>query len=100
MAWQEVARVGEIKEGTSKVVSVNGEDVAVFNVNGEYRAIASTCPHKGGPLGEGMLDGNVVTCPWHHWKFDVCTGVSPVAKTVSVPCYKVLVQDGKIMVEA
>ena len=100
MALHEVARVGEIKEGMSKVVSVNGEDVAVFNVAGQYHATCSTCPHKGGPLGEGMLDGNVVTCPWHQWKFDVTTGVSAVVKTVSVPHYKVVVQDGKILVEA
>src|SRR3989338_995296 len=100
MAWQEVARVDEIREGAAKVVSVNGEDVAVFLVDGQYHAIANTCPHKGGPLGDGVLDGCVVTCPWHGWKFDVTTGVSAVVKSVSVPKYNVKVEGDKVWVEA
>ena len=100
MALHEVAKVGEIREGAAKVVTVDGNEVAVFNVGGQYHAISNACAHKGGPLGEGVLDGNVVTCPLHGWKFDVTTGVSAVVKTVKVPNYKVVVEGDKIMVEA
>jgi nitrite reductase/ring-hydroxylating ferredoxin subunit len=49
-------------------------EVAVFNVGGEFYAIDNSCPHRGGPLGEGELEDCIVTCPWHEFRFDVRTG--------------------------
>jgi nitrite reductase/ring-hydroxylating ferredoxin subunit len=49
-------------------------EVAVFNVDGKFYVLKNECPHAGGPLGEGFLDGPVVTCPWHGWQFDVTSG--------------------------
>ncbi len=94
-----VGSVDEIKEGCAKVVSVNGEDVAVFKHEGRFYAIQHTCPHKGGPLGEGSLDGSVVTCPWHGWKFDIKTGVSPVFPTAKIKTYKVNVKGDEVSIE-
>ncbi len=99
MAWQEVANEGEIREGGAKVVSVNGNEVAVFRVEGRYHAISNTCPHRGGPLGEGLLMDTIVTCPIHNWKFDVTTGCSPAVKSMAVPKYNVKAENGKIWVE-
>ena len=48
--------------------------LAVFNVEGTYYALDGICPHQGGPLGKGQLNGCVVTCPWHGWQFNVTTG--------------------------
>ncbi len=93
-----VAGKSEISPGNGKVVEVNGEEIALFNVDGEFYAIGNTCPHKGGPLGEGMLDGNVVACPWHGWKFNVKSGVSPVMPTAKVPCHKVKVEGNDVFV--
>ena len=72
----------EIPEGKSKSFSISdekglGEDIAVFNINGKYHAISNTCVHKGGPLSQGNLKEDVVTCPWHGWKYNVRTGKSP-----------------------
>jgi nitrite reductase/ring-hydroxylating ferredoxin subunit/multimeric flavodoxin WrbA len=72
----------EILEGKSKSFSISDErglrgDIAVFNINGKYHAISDTCVHKGGPLSQGILKGDVVTCPWHGWKYNVRTGKSP-----------------------
>ena len=53
------------------------EDIAVFNINGKYNAISDTCAHKGGPLSQGILKEDVVTCPWHGWKYNIRTGKSP-----------------------
>ncbi len=69
-----VAAVGEIPAGRGKAVVVGGREIAVFNVAGSYYAVEGTCPHQGGPLAEGWLEGPLVTCPWHAWCFDVRTG--------------------------
>ena len=74
MAFVRAAAASEIPVGTIKEVSVGGTAVAVANVGGEFHAINNTCLHRGGPLGEGMLEGRIVTCPWHGWQFDVTTG--------------------------
>ena len=72
-----IAERAEVREGTGKVVVSGGRVLALFNVGGSYFAVDNTCPHRGGPLGEGQLAGTVVTCPWHGWQFDVCSGSSP-----------------------
>ena len=59
------AKVSEITPGNGKTVEINGTPVAIFNVNGKFHAIHDTCVHAGGPLGDGFLEDNVVTCPWH-----------------------------------
>ena len=60
-----VAQKGDIPPGKCVSVEVNGQRVALFNVDGAYYAIGDTCTHRGGPLSEGDLDVKVVTCPWH-----------------------------------
>ncbi|HEY3130408.1 MAG TPA: sigma 54-interacting transcriptional regulator [Acidobacteriota bacterium] len=80
--WIRVAETAKIAPGTSKVVKLLGESVALFNVDGEFHAISNTCPHQGGPLAEGALEGDVVTCPWHHWKYSLKTGCPVVTPTV------------------
>ena len=93
-----VAMVSELKPGENKVVNVNGEEIALFNVNGEFFATGNTCPHRGGPLGEGYLEGDVVTCPWHGWRFNVKTGVSLVMPTAKVQSYNVKVENNEVFV--
>ena len=57
-----------------KLVEAGGHRIAVFNVGGNYYAIENTCPHRGGPLAEGMMVGEEVICPWHGSRFNVKTG--------------------------
>ena len=80
MALEKAAKLSEIPAGSIKEVQVGGQAMALANVGGTFYAINNTCLHRGGPLGEGQLDGKVVTCPWHGWQFDVTTG-----KTVQNP---------------
>ena len=94
-----VADVGEVPPGTSKVVVVAGHIVALFNVGGRYYAIDNTCAHRGGPLGEGDLDGAVVACPWHGWRWDVTSGANANNPAVTVACFAVTVEQGEIFVE-
>ena len=77
---------------------VEGKQVAVFNVGGQFHAMDGGCPHRGGPLGEGYLEDKVVTCPWHGWRFDVTTGVSPVNPAATVPCFPVKVEGTDLLV--
>jgi len=60
-----------LKPGESQVLKCSGEEVAVFNVDGAYFACSNRCPHAGGPLSEGFIDGTTVTCPWHGWAFEL-----------------------------
>ena len=69
-----VAEVTELGPGEGKTVEVEGVSLALFNVDGTYFAIANTCTHVGGPLGEGALIGKEVTCPLHGAQFDVSCG--------------------------
>ena len=70
-----VARVDEIPVGRGKTVEVGDLTLAVFNAGGgTYHATSPSCPHEGGPLGEGVLDGNLIVCPWHGFDFDARTG--------------------------
>ncbi len=95
-----VARLSDIPPGTCRHVDAGGRAVAVFNVDGTIYALGGTCTHRGGPLGEGELDGTVVTCPWHGAQFNVTTGqvVGPPAGQ-SVPAYTVIVEGEDIKVD-
>ena len=93
-----VAGTAEVAPGNGIVVEVNGQSIAVFNVEGTYYAIDNTCAHRGGPLGEGELEGDVVTCPWHAWQFNVKTGISVNNPAACVKSYQVTVDGSDIKV--
>lgn len=93
------ALTSEVPQNESKIVELHGQTIAIFNINGEFYAIDNTCTHRGGPLGEGFLDGTIVTCPWHGWKFDVTTGTSPVNPRASVKAFPCKVEGQDILVE-
>lgn len=69
-----IANTREIEEGKCKKVIVEGQEIAVFNINGEFYAIENTCSHSGGSLCDGILNGKEITCPLHAWNFDVTSG--------------------------
>ena len=95
-----VAQTKDIAAGTGILVELEGERIALFNENGTFYAIGDICTHAGGPLSEGDLDGDTVTCPWHLAQFNVKTGevVSPPA-TDPVPSYRVKVEGEDILIE-
>ena len=98
--FQTVARVGEIPAGEGRSFPVNGRMVAVFHIDGQYRAIADACPHMGASLASGYVDDGAVTCPWHAWRFCVQDGLwldNPKSK-IRTDCYSVRVVDDEIQV--
>jgi len=92
------AGVSEIPEGTGRSLELAGRRVALFNVGGSFHAIEGTCPHRGGPLGEGFLKGRVVTCPWHFWQFDVVTGAAPDLPEACLRSFPVKVSGEDVLV--
>ncbi len=79
--YVKVAVTDDIPPNQGKLVEVQGKKIALFNLEGRYYAIDNTCTHRGGPLSEGELEGDEVTCPWHGAKFKVTSGevLSPPA---------------------
>ncbi|MFQ5960212.1 MAG: Rieske (2Fe-2S) protein [Candidatus Methylomirabilales bacterium] len=95
-----VAEAKDIAAGTGILVELDGDRIALFNMNGTFYAIGDTCTHAGGPLSDGDLDGDVVTCPWHGAQFDVKTGevVGPPAPEL-VTGYRVKVEGSDVFIE-
>lgn len=99
-AFVKVATTSELAPGQAKRVEVQGKAIALFNLGGSYHAIDDTCTHRGGPLSEGQLQGEVVTCPWHGAKFKVTSGevLGPPARA-GVSSYAIRVNGSDIEVE-
>jgi nitrite reductase/ring-hydroxylating ferredoxin subunit len=94
-----VARREDIPEGTGITVEAEGTPIALFNAGGRFFAIHNTCLHRGGPLGEGELDGTIVTCPWHGWQYDVTSGTNLDDPGRKVSCFPVKIESDDILIE-
>ena len=94
-----VADAQEIGDGKAKIVRVEGLTLAVFRVKDEFFALENSCLHRGGPLGEGELEGYTVTCPWHGWTYDVRTGSFEVIPPLRVRTYPVRREGESVVVE-
>ena len=97
--WVSVANEDVVREGEGTVVKVLDRTLALFRVEGRCYAIANACPHRGGPLGEGVLEGFVVTCPWHGWAWDLRTGQNVRQPNSKVACFPVNVENGEVLVQ-
>lgn len=73
-------------------------DVAVFNVDGAFHALENSCPHQGGPIADGWLEGSTVTCPWHAWCFDVRSGKMTLGDFARIERFPVKVENGAVFV--
>ena len=99
MALEKAAKLSEIPAGSIREVHVGGKALALANVGGTLYAIDNTCLHRGGPLGQGQLDGKIVTCPWHGWQFDVSTGKAVQNPNAAVGCFRTEVRGDEVFVE-
>jgi nitrite reductase (NADH) small subunit len=93
-----VLPVSELPPGSCREVSVGGKALALYNVAGKVYATSNTCLHRGGPLGQGMLDGNAVMCPWHTWSWDVTNGENTANGELKLACYETRLADGQVQV--
>lgn len=95
-----VARVVDLAPGSCKVVEIEHRQVAVFNVEGMYHAVADGCVRTGESLGNGKLDGNIVTCIESGWRYDVTTGQLIGVPGISLDILEVKVSAGVVHVVA
>jgi nitrite reductase/ring-hydroxylating ferredoxin subunit len=93
-----MATLDELPPGSAREVEHEGRIYALFNVDGVVSAIDGVCPHQGGPLAEGVLQGTCVTCPWHAWRFDVQTGTTPLGPKIKQAVYEVKIEGGDVFV--
>ena len=106
----------DLAPGQKRVVEIDGRSIGVFNVAGQFYALANRCPHAGGPLcqgditgtavaGEGpyelkwVREGEIVRCPWHAWEFEIATGRTVARPEIRVRSYRVEIEDGMVVVE-
>jgi nitrite reductase/ring-hydroxylating ferredoxin subunit len=93
-----VAHVDELPPGSLRKVQVGDEEIALAHCDGGVYAVQNACIHLKGPLGEGELDGCVLTCPWHGWQYDVRTGQNEFDLAIQLRTYDVQVEDGEVRI--
>jgi nitrite reductase (NADH) small subunit len=94
-----VCRAGDLKDGESGSVAINGKVIAVFRVGEQFFAIDDTCPHMGASLSSGTVHNGIVTCPWHYWRFRLNDGAWADNPRIKIGCYPVHVVGDEIKVE-
>jgi nitrite reductase/ring-hydroxylating ferredoxin subunit len=99
MPWTKLATLKELPPGELIEVERGEELYALCNVDGEIRALSGVCPHQGGPLGEGVLNGDLIGCPWHMWEFHSGTGACTFGEGVAVPVYPVKIEGNDVLVD-
>jgi nitrite reductase (NADH) small subunit len=93
-----VGRVDDFPPGETRAVSAGDRQIALARVEDKFFATQAACLHLHGPLGEGRLEGHVLTCPWHGWQYDVRTGTNEFDLAIQLETYEVVVEDGEVKV--
>jgi nitrite reductase/ring-hydroxylating ferredoxin subunit len=95
-----IAETKDLPPGQAAAFDLEGQRIALFNVEGTFYAIGDTCTHRGGPLSEGSVSGTTVTCPWHGAQFDLKTAavMRPPAPQ-GVPSYRVVIEGSDVKIE-
>lgn len=96
--WIKIASVSELpEEGEAREFAVADKMFCVANVNGEYRALDNMCPHRGGALGQGIVDGRHIVCAWHGWQIDTETGLAVQNRAVGVKLYELKIEGNEVL---
>lgn len=95
----EIAPTSELPSGERLFIEIEGKSIVIFNIAGQYFAIADICTHDDGPLGDGDLEGFNIVCPRHGGEFDVRTGQAvQMPAVVDIPAYPVKIADGMVQI--
>ena len=97
--WAKAAKTTDVAPGQGTTVDVGGREIALFNVAGTFYAVDNTCKHRGGSLGEGELDGTIVTCPLHAWTYDVTSGECFDDPACGIDKFAVKVEGDDVLIE-
>lgn len=97
--YVKVAKLDDLPPGSCREFQADGKPVALFNVDGKVYCLDNTCLHRGGPLGQGVLEDKLITCPWHGWQYDVTTGAAVMNAAIQVRKFDVKVEGDDIQVD-
>lgn len=99
--WVRIAYCKDIPLREGRAVRVNGREIAIFNLGDHFVALDNRCPHRGGPLADGIVSGTTIVCPLHAWKFSVETGagVSGPSQASCVETFRTRVSHGVVLLE-
>lgn len=99
MAFVKACSLAKLPPGAVTEASIGEERYAICNVGGAVYALSGTCPHRGGPLGQGAVNGDNITCPWHAWEFDCRTGANDYNPAVKVATFAVQVSGDDVLID-
>lgn len=99
MSYVPVAKASEIPPGSAILVEINNLEIALFRLGDEFYATSNLCIHQGGPLAEGRIDGEQVICPWHHWRFNIKDGTSPLSPKLKLRTFPVKREEDQILID-
>jgi nitrite reductase (NADH) small subunit len=98
--WLDIGTVDQIAPGSARTLPVHGgEEIAIFRtLAGNFHALVNKCPHKQGPLSQGIVHGSVVTCPLHNWNISLKTGEALGEDKGCVPVIPLKIDAGRILI--
>jgi nitrite reductase (NADH) small subunit len=99
VARVKVASLQDVPPNTLTRVSVSGEEVVLYRKQDEILAVGNECPHEGGSLCDGWVEGEIVVCPNHGWEIDLRSGACMTVPGERVPRYAVAIEDGNVYLE-
>jgi nitrite reductase (NADH) small subunit len=99
MAFAKVGLLSMLPPGSAMDARVGDDAYAVCNLDGELFALSGTCPHAHGPIGQGMISGNFIVCPWHEYAFDCRTGANAYDPRLKLQTFAVKVDGDDILVD-
>jgi len=99
MAFVKAGSVSGLAPGLVIEISLGEDRYAICNVEGRIHALAGTCPHSGGPLGQGVVNGGNLTCPWHAWEFDCRTGAHDYNPDLRIATFPVRIVGDDIFID-
>jgi len=94
----EVARTSDLPVGRATVRTIGDRRIALYHTTTGFFASENTCPHRGGPLGEGDIIGGEIVCPWHLWSFEIATGFCVGNPEIKIGTHEVRIDGDRVLV--
>lgn len=99
MSWYFLCDASDLPEGSSREFVVDGRIVALFRTSQQWYAIDGMCAHQGGPIAQGKLDANCITCPWHGWQYDITNGKNLLTGKQMLDCFPIEQRQQEIWIQ-
>ena len=96
---KKIAKIDEIPLNGSKLIMVNNQPIALFNLDGRIIAWDNRCPHRGGSLADGNISNKIIQCKFHLWEFDVDTACAVANSVLKVKTFEVEIKEGSVFID-